>query len=81
MRTMYVSAIIELYICFCLQCRKYVFPNQINLFLHIIIVCSYCYHRILFWQDDDELSMSSVGTECIMTAKPKLIAITLQPVA
>ena len=57
------------------------FPDQVDLALHIANVCGSDDHGILLGHEDDVLTVRSVGTHAVVTAAPHLIAVALQPVA
>lgn len=57
------------------------FPNQVQLGLHVTDIGRNGNHRILFGQDQYILAIGTVGPVSIVTATPQLIAIALQPVA
>ena len=57
------------------------FPDQVDLRLHIPDVRCRDNHGIFLREQDDILAIGSVGTHAVVSAAPHLITIALQPVA
>ena len=64
-----------------LQGGQQVFPDQVDLALHIANVGGGDDHGIFLGHEDDVLTVCSVGTHAVVTAAPHLITVALQPVA
>ena len=63
-----------------LKRRKNIFPHLVDLSPHVLGIRSCGNHDVLVGYDYDILTRCTVCAECIVTASPHLIAVTLHPV-
>ena len=57
------------------------FPDEIDLTLHIRDICSGHHHCIFIRYHYDILTVGSVRAEGVIAASPHLVAVALEPVA
>ncbi len=56
-------------------------PDEVDFSLHIPKMGRDGDNSFLFWDNNDELTIGAIGAEGIVAAAPKLIAISLAPIA